>query len=109
MYATKHARQTPDKIAIVMAGSGRSYTFAEYEAQANRVAHLLRELGLRTGDTVALVLSNTAEYIFCKAGAERSGLRFVCINTHLQADELQYIVADAEASVVVCDQSTSSR
>ncbi|WP_153502586.1 AMP-binding protein [Cumulibacter manganitolerans] len=106
MYATEHARRTPDKPAIIMAGSGRVYSFREYEEHANEAAHLFRELGLQNGDTVALVLSNTPEYIFCKAAAERAGLRFVCINTHLQADELQYIVADAEASVVVCDATT---
>lgn len=108
MYAPQHAAQNPDKPAIIMASTGQVYTFREYEERANQLAHLFRELGLRTGDTVALVLANSAEYLFCKGGAERAGLRYVCINTHLQADELQYIVADAEASVVVCDESTIS-
>ncbi|WP_134324242.1 AMP-binding protein [Cumulibacter soli] len=106
MYAAEFARTTPDKLAIAMASSGESFTFREYEQHANQVAHLFREIGLQNTDTIALVLSNTPTYIFAKAAAERAGLRFVCINTHLQADELQYIVADAEASVVVCDDTT---
>ena len=56
MYATRFAQQTPDKPAIIMAGTGRVYSFKEYEECANQVAHLFRELGLQNGDTVALVL-----------------------------------------------------
>ena len=106
LYAAEFARTKPNEIAIVMAGSGETFTFQAYEQLANQVAHLFREIGLKNRDTVALVLSNTPAYIFAKAAAERAGLRFVCINTHLQADELEYIVTDAEASVVVCDAST---
>ena len=106
MYAAEFARTKPNETAVVMTATGETYTFAEYEAHANQVAHLFRELGLKNGDTIALVLSNTSTYLFCKAAAERSGLRFVCVSTHLLAGELEYIINDSESSVVVCDQTT---
>ncbi|WP_106850251.1 AMP-binding protein [Blastococcus sp. Marseille-P5729] len=105
MYGKQHAEATPDKVAVIMAATGKTYTYREYEERANQAAQLFRQLGLQTGDTVALVLSNTDTYLFCKGGAERAGLRYVCINTHLQADELQYIVADSDAAVVVTDHT----
>lgn len=106
MYAPQHAAANPDKPALIMAATGRVHTYREYEERANQAAQLYRQLGLQAGDTIALVLSNTDTYLFCKGGAERAGLRYVCINTHLHADELQYIVADAEAEVVICDEHT---
>lgn len=106
LYAAEFARSKPDETAVVMAATGETYTFKTYEEHANQVAHLFRSIGLQNRDTVALVLSNTSTYVFTKAAAERSGLRFVCVSTHLQAGELEYIINDSESSVVVCDQTT---
>ncbi|HEX7355717.1 MAG TPA: AMP-binding protein [Mycobacteriales bacterium] len=99
MYAAAQARETPDKPAIVMGTSGETLTFAQYEAAANRVAHLLRGLGLRRGDHVALLFENTLPYFEIQGGAERCGLYYTCINSHLGADEVAYIVGDCEARV----------
>lgn len=106
MYAAQFARTKPNDIAVVMAATGETFTFAEYEAASNQVAHMFREIGLQNRDTIALVLSNTSTYLFAKAAAERSGLRFVCVSTHLQAGELQYIIDDSESSVVIGDHTT---
>ena len=51
VYAAEHAAEHPDQPAIIMAPSGRMLTFAEYEAAANQVAHVLRETGLRRRTT----------------------------------------------------------
>ncbi|MGH3743456.1 MAG: AMP-binding protein [Mycobacteriales bacterium] len=101
MYAAAHARSTPDKPAIIMGGSGDALTFAQYEAAANRFAHLLRSLGLRRGDHVAFLLENTLHYFELQGGAERCGLYYTCINSHLGADEVAYIVDDCRARVFV--------
>jgi hypothetical protein len=39
MYARKHALDHPDRAAIIMATSGETVTFAEYEARCNSAAH----------------------------------------------------------------------
>ncbi len=49
---------TPGKAAIVMATSGRAVTFGEYEAAGNRVAHLLRDAGMRLGDHIAVLIES---------------------------------------------------
>jgi long-chain acyl-CoA synthetase len=97
MYAAAHARSNPNKPALIMGGSGESLTFAEYEAAANRAAHLLRGLGLRRGDHVALLFENTLRYFELQGGAERCGLYYTCINSHLGAEEVAYIVDDCRA------------
>lgn len=42
MYPGAYAATTPDKPAVIMAGSGSTQTFAELDTAANRISHLLR-------------------------------------------------------------------
>ena len=62
MHPRIHAQQKPDALALVVASTGAKITYAEMEAQANRGAHVLRALGAATGDVVALICENRAEY-----------------------------------------------
>lgn len=101
MYAAEHARLTPNKPALIMAGSGETVTFAEYEARANQLAHLFRDLGLHRGDHVAQFLENHVRYPELAGAAERTGLYYTCINSHLSLDEAAYIVNDSQAQVLV--------
>ena len=45
MFPGSHLEQHGDKLAIVMAGSGFTQTFAELDAAANRLSRLLRAAG----------------------------------------------------------------
>lgn len=101
MYAAAHARAHPDKPAVIMGGSGETITYGEYEARANRFAHLLRQAGLRRGDHVAFLLENHPRYFELQGGAERCGLYYTCINSYLTAEEVAYIVDDSTAKLVV--------
>lgn len=101
MYVAKHAAATPDKPALIMGETGEVITFAEYEARANKVAWLLRDLGLRRGDHVAFFCENHPRYFELQGGAERAGLYYTCVNSHLRPDELAYVVTDCQARVLV--------
>ena len=98
MYAAEHAKIHPDKPAIVMATSGEVVTFGEYEAGANRVAHLLRDAGLRRRDHVAIFMDNDPRMLMCEGGAERTGLYYTCVNSYLSAEEVAYIVNDSRGA-----------
>jgi long-chain acyl-CoA synthetase len=101
MYAAEHAHEHPDQPAIVMAGSGQVVTFGEYEAAANRLAHLFRAAGLRRGDHVAFFVDNPPRLPECMGAAERTGLYYTCVSHHLTAPEAAYVVDNCEARVVV--------
>jgi len=101
MYAAQFAEEDPDKPAIVMATSGEVVTFAEYEATANRMAHLLRSTGLERRDHMAIFMDNDPRMLMCEGGAERTGVYYTCVNSFLSAEEVAYIVNDSEARVVV--------
>ncbi len=99
MYPGEHAKDHPDQPALIMATSGEQLTFAEYEANCNRLAHLFRAAGLRRGDHVAMFLENHLRYFELQGAAERTGLYFTCINSYLTPEEVAYIVDDCEARV----------
>lgn len=109
MYAARHAEATPDKPAIIMASTGEVLTYGRYESRSNQIAHAYTELGLHQFDRIALIFPNTLEYFTCKGAAERTGLRYVCVNVHLKADEIAYIINDSESAVVIVDDSLVGR
>src|ERR1700683_264757 len=100
VYAAQHAREHPDRPALMRGATGETVTFAEYEAASNRVAHLLRAAGLRRGDHIAVFMENCPELLEIEGGAERTGLYYTLINTYLAADEVAYIIANCRARVL---------
>jgi long-chain acyl-CoA synthetase len=107
MYPGEYAEQHPDQPALIMAGSGEALTFAEFEANANRLAHLYREAGLRRGDHVAFFVENHIRYFETMAAAERAGLYYTCINSYLTPEEVAYIVDDCDARLFITSVAKS--
>jgi acyl-CoA synthetase (AMP-forming)/AMP-acid ligase II len=99
------AALTPDRPAVIMAGSGEVVTFRELDEESNRLAHLLRAAGLRPGDHVAFMLENHRSFLAIAWAAQRSGLYYTAISSRLGSDELAYIVGNCGARVFI----TSSR
>jgi long-chain acyl-CoA synthetase len=105
MHPFRHAAATPDKAAVIVAETGAITTYAELNAASNRAAHFFRAKGLLADDTVAFFLDNTPDYFSLAWGAQRSGLRFVCISSKLTADEVDYILTDSGAQLIVASGS----
>jgi len=95
------AAATPDKIAYVMADTGRSVTFGELEAASNQGAQLFRSLGLAAGDHVAIMLENHERFLQICWAAQRAGLYYTAISWRLQQQEVEYIVNNCEARVFI--------
>ena len=101
MHPRHFARTRPDHPAMILAESGAATSYAQLEACANRGAQLLRALGLRAGDTIALYVSNGPEYLAIFWAGQRSGLHIVPIPTRLTAGEAAYIVNDSGATLLL--------
>ena len=96
-----YAQATPDRPAVIMARSGRTITYGEYEALSNQFAHLLRRLGCQRGDGLATFLENHALYLPLVWGGIRAGQRVTAIATHLTPSEIDYILDDSGARTLV--------
>ena len=90
-----------DKIAIYDPIQTR--TFRQINQAANQVVRLLRERGLKEGDSVALLCSNRAEFVEVLSGCLRGGYRVTPVNWHLNADEVEYIINDCDAKALFAD------
>ncbi|WP_109530415.1 MULTISPECIES: acyl-CoA synthetase [Nocardia] len=96
-----HATRSPDRVALVMASSGETVTYAQLEECSLRFATALRERGLGVGGHIAILLENTRAYLEVAWAAQRSGLYYTAVNRHLRPAEVQYILADSGATALV--------
>ncbi len=101
MYPGTHAATAPDKPAVIMNGSDDRLTYGQLEERSVRLANALREAGLATGDTVALLSDNSPRAFEVYWATARSGWYLTAVNRHLTADEVAYIVSDSGARVLV--------
>lgn len=99
------AAETPDKLAYLMAESGQRITYGELESEANQAAHLFRQLGLKRGDHIALLLENHPSFFKICCAAQRAGLYYTAISWRLQHDEVAYIVNNCEAKVFITSKA----
>jgi long-chain acyl-CoA synthetase len=96
-----HAERTPDAPAIIMGATGETVTYAQLEDRSSRLARALRDRGLAEGDTIAICMENNRAYLEVAWAAQRSGLRYTAINSHLRPAEVQYVLDDCGAAALV--------
>jgi long-chain acyl-CoA synthetase len=91
----------PGREALVT--RSRRLTYADLDREADRAAHALRDLGVRTGDRVAASLPNDADVVVAFHGAMRLGAVWLGVNRALAPPEKQHLLHDAGATVFLCD------
>jgi len=108
MYAPQYAEVNPDRPAFIMASTGQSVSYREYDNRSNQLAHLLREYGLQRLDHYAIFMENNDRYLETCGAGERSGLYYTCVNSYLQPDELAYILNNSESKVLITSASRAA-
>ena len=106
-FVTRHAEEFPDKTAVISAD--RRVTYREYDERTNRLANGLAALGLAKGDKVATVLEGCLEYPELFFACAKHGMVFVPMVTRRLDDEIDKLVARAEAQVLVVGPDHLSR
>jgi acyl-CoA synthetase (AMP-forming)/AMP-acid ligase II len=101
MHPSIHAKNHPDKPAIIMATTGETVTYAELDKRSNQLAHLFRKLGLGHGDPIAICMDNRARYFEIAWASQRSGGRLVAISSRLTESEIAYILNDSGAKMLI--------
>jgi long-chain acyl-CoA synthetase len=95
------AAQKPDEIFLFSESDGRKWTFAELDASVNRAANLLKNHGIGKGDVVSLLMPNSAEYIIAYFACFKLGALAGPVNSLLKAEEIQYVVDNSEAKLLL--------
>src|SRR5581483_4238833 len=98
-WPVRRARMTPDRTAVV-SGDG-SLTYARLHERVLRLANGLRGLGVAAGDRVAYLGPNQPSFLETLFACGALGAVFVPLNFRLSGPELEFIVRDAGARLVV--------
>lgn len=75
-------------------------TYGQLQSQSRRLANLLRRLGVRREERVAMIMLDTVDFPVVFLGAIRAGVVPVPLNTLLTAEQYAYILADCRARVL---------
>eukprot|EP01083_Nonionella_stella_P091697 256403_1 len=96
------ARQFATRACVRDVGSGRSFTYLEMNEHASQVAHWAKTVGWKKGDTIALMIENSAELIWTWLGLQKLGLVVAMVNTNHKGRALAHSlnVSFARAAVV---------
>lgn len=83
---------------------GQDTTYSQLQEQTWRVQQTLDQLGLRSGDRVAMVVNDEPAFPAWFLGCQRSGIIPAALSTMLRGTELSAIVADSGARLVVLSE-----
>jgi long-chain acyl-CoA synthetase len=78
-------------------------TWGQLDERVNRLIHALRAAGVQEGDRIALLSGNRREVYEVVHAAAHSGILMVPINWHFAADEVEYVVQNSGAKVLIVD------
>ena len=99
---TTRAAATPGATALSFAGDGgEELTYAEVEARANRLAHLLRRRGVGPDVPVGVCLERSLALPVALLAVLKAGGVFLPLDPAYPADRLEFMLADAGAAVLL--------
>lgn len=94
-YLKLAAEANPDKTAVIW--DDTRLTYSELLNRSNRIANLLRDIGIKKGDKIAMMIPNTPDFPAVYFGILSTGATVVPINVLLKAHEIQYHLEDSDA------------
>jgi acetyl-CoA synthetase len=101
----RHAFKDPNRVAIIYeadeAGDGRNVTYGELLREVSRTAWVLKEMGVRKGDTVAIYLPMIPEALIAMLACSRIGAVHSVVFAGFSSDSLRDRVIDGKSRVVI--------
>ena len=92
---------TPDKNFLFAEVHGLSFTYVEFDEMVNRTANMLLSHGIGKGDTVSLLMPNSAEYIIAYFACFKLGAVAGPVNSLLKAQEIKYVIGNSDARALL--------
>jgi long-subunit acyl-CoA synthetase (AMP-forming) len=99
------ASNNPDIVAVRWPDDSISLTWAQLLDRVDAVAGGLARLGVKRGDTVAIMLGNRPEFHIVDLAAVTIGATPFSIYTTYPAEEIEFLITDADARVAIVEQA----
>ncbi|MDI9914897.1 fatty acid--CoA ligase FadD11 [Rhodococcus sp. IEGM 1379] len=93
----------PDAVAVRTIGGTQTLTWRDYADQVRDVAAGLTGIGVKRGDTVALLMGNRIEFYPIDVGAQHVGATAFSIYNTSSPEAISYILTNSGARVLVCE------
>lgn len=100
-YCFERISKFSSRACIIDGPTGRSYTYAEVELTARKVAAGLHRLGIRKGDVIMLLLQNSPEFVHAFLGASFCGAVSTTANPFYTPAEIAKQAAACKAKLIV--------
>ncbi len=99
------ARRTPDRVALreKRLGLWQEVSWSEYRDHVASAARALWEVGVRPGDSVAILSDNRPEWLYADLGAQSIGARAVGVYQTNPPDDVAYVIQDSGSKVLFCE------
>src|SRR5262245_22349254 len=94
----------PDRIAVRTGDDAIAWTWTELQRRVDAFAGGLQRLGLKRGDTLALMISNRPEFMVADLAATMLGATPFSIYLTSSPDQIAYVVGDAGARIAVVEE-----
>ncbi len=105
-FLERAAQAFPKHIAIIHGKQRIDY--ASFYARCRRLASALAKQGVRKGDTVAVMLSNTPPMLEAHYGVPMLGAVLNALNTRLDANTIAFMLEHGEAKILITDREFSA-
>ncbi|MEU8365246.1 amino acid adenylation domain-containing protein, partial [Nonomuraea sp. NPDC048882] len=99
------AVRTPTRIAVV--SDGMELTYAELDAHADRLAHVLRERGAGPESVVAVAMERDAELVVALLAVLKSGAAYLPVDVEYPAERITAMLRDAAPILVLTSPTTA--
>ncbi len=103
------AAERAEEVAIRTKDDAFTITWGELRDRVDSLAAGLHALGLRRGETLALLIGNRPEFHLCDLAGMMVGAASFSIYSTYTAEQIAYLVSDAEAHILICEQAYLDR
>lgn len=95
------ARDYPQNEALIYPDRGLRYDFSQLEWLSCKIAKGLLNLGIETGDRVALWAPNVPEWVVLQFALAKIGAVLVTVNTSLRTAEIEFLLKQSESNTLI--------
>ncbi|AHF67797.1 hypothetical protein PCH70_26440 [Pseudomonas cichorii JBC1] len=103
----QQVRNQPDELALIFEDQHLSY--AELNAEANRLAHYLLATGIQPDDRVALAVERSPRLIVALLAILKAGAAYVPLDPAYPAERLAYMLSDSTPRALLCEHAALQR
>lgn len=102
----EQAAQVPEAIAVVC--GHHKLTYAQLEADSNRLAHYMRRRGVGPGCRVAVCLERSLDMVIGVLGVLKAGAAYIPLDPEFPAERVAAVLADANPTLILTQSSVAS-